>query len=120
MKRFIFYVLRWQLSSPILALCWCWLDGFGVAQATIIANFIGACLFFFVDRKIFFSKKDEIETLVADLISGTRLIEKGDGSENIQSRNKVRTNNRNDLKQNNKKKAKRKPRKNSRSIKNHR
>lgn len=119
MKRFIFYALRWQLSSPILAICLYYLRSMDVMLATVIANFIGAVIFYYIDKKIF-DKKDEIEILAAELISGTRLIEKGEEDENIQSRNKVRTNNRNDLKQNNKKKAKRKSRKNTRSIKNNR
>jgi len=49
-KRFSLYLLRWQCSTPIL---------WGVMQylgqgivATVIANFVGACLFFFVDRRI--------------------------------------------------------------------
>jgi hypothetical protein len=53
MIRFFLYLLRWQLSSPILALCWYWLDNLGVVEATIIANLIGACLFFFIDKWIF-------------------------------------------------------------------
>jgi len=53
MIRFFLYLLRWQLSSPIVALCWYWLDNLGVVEATIIANLIGACLFFFIDKWIF-------------------------------------------------------------------
>lgn len=53
MKKFVAYALRWQLSSPILALCLIWLAGLGTVWATVIANFIGACIFFFVDKRIF-------------------------------------------------------------------
>lgn len=53
MKKFVAYALRWQLSSLILAPCLYWLGGLGVWPATIIANFIGACIFFFVDKRIF-------------------------------------------------------------------
>ena len=53
MKRFLLYLLRWQLSSPILALWLLWLDPLGVALATIIANLIGGCIFYWVDKLIF-------------------------------------------------------------------
>lgn len=49
--RFLIYLFRWQLSTPLL-----WFviyslgDGF---WQTVIANLIGGCIFFFVDRKIF-------------------------------------------------------------------
>jgi hypothetical protein len=58
MKRFILYLIRWQLSTPIL-----WLvvrnlgAGFG---ATVIANLIGGAIFFWVDRFIFTSKAVEM------------------------------------------------------------
>lgn len=53
MTRFILYLLRWQLSSPILAACLYFLSGLGVITSTIIANLIGGCVFFMVDRRIF-------------------------------------------------------------------
>lgn len=53
MKKFILYALRWQLSSFILAPCLVWFAGLGTVWATIIANAIGACVFFFVDKYIF-------------------------------------------------------------------
>jgi hypothetical protein len=53
MKRFVLYLIRWQLSTPIL-----WLVvrqlGAGLWQ-TIIANLIGGIIFFWVDRFIFTS-----------------------------------------------------------------
>ena len=49
MKRFIKYAIRWQLSTLILAPCIILLP-FDNVTKTIIANFIGACIFFFVDR----------------------------------------------------------------------
>lgn len=51
LMKFVLYLFRWQLSTPILYLVLVWL-GSGVWQ-TIIANLIGGCLFFFVDKKIF-------------------------------------------------------------------
>ena len=55
-KRFALYLIRWQLSTPILALCLWWLGGVGELPATIIANLVGGCIFFWVDRLIFKEK----------------------------------------------------------------
>lgn len=49
--KFILYLCRWQLSTPILYGVLYWM-GSGVWQ-TIVANLVGGCLFFFVDRLIF-------------------------------------------------------------------
>jgi len=58
MNRFILYLLRWQLSTPIL-----WLVvrqlGAGIIP-TIIANVVGGCIFFWVDKFIFTSKAVEL------------------------------------------------------------
>lgn len=52
-KQYLIYLLRWQLSTPILALVlWCLRD-VGTLWATIIANVIGGLIFFWVDRMIF-------------------------------------------------------------------
>lgn len=58
MKRFMLYLIRWQLSTPIL-----WLVirnlGAGLWQ-TIVANLIGGSIFFYVDKFIFTSKAAEM------------------------------------------------------------
>lgn len=54
-NKFLLYLLRWQLSTPILAICLYFLN-FNTLINTIIANLIGGCLFFFIDRKIFGGK----------------------------------------------------------------
>lgn len=54
-KQYVLYLIRWQLSSPILAMCLVYLN-FGVTLNTIIANIIGGLIFFWVDRFIFTSK----------------------------------------------------------------
>ena len=59
-KRYGLYLIRWQLSTPILAVVLYWLAGLGALAATIVANFIGGLIFFWVDRFIFTS-----ETLAA-------------------------------------------------------
>lgn len=69
LKRYILYLLRWQLSTPVLALVLLWLSDFNVTFATIIANLIGGIIFFWVDRFIFTSRvlspqweiKDEVK-----------------------------------------------------------
>lgn len=50
--KFILYLIRWQLSGPILFACLCWLPISDKLYATIIANLIGGCLFYFVDKRI--------------------------------------------------------------------
>ena len=59
MKKFFLYLIRWQLSSPILAVCLVWMGGWNVVIATIVANLIGGCIFFWVDRWIFDDKKQK-------------------------------------------------------------
>lgn len=52
-RKLLLYLLRWQLSTPVLAFCVSWLRGVDILIATIIANFIGGLLFFWIDRLIF-------------------------------------------------------------------
>jgi hypothetical protein len=71
MVRFLLYLVRWQLSTPILAPIIAIVKGpqageplqlFGTPKdwlAATIANLIGGCLFFWVDRFIF--KSEAIE-----------------------------------------------------------
>jgi hypothetical protein len=54
-KRYLLYLLRWQLSTPILAVCLMYLH-FGVTWNTIVANLVGGLIFFWVDKFIFTSK----------------------------------------------------------------
>ena len=52
--RFLRYAFRWQLSSFILApVLYFTADVLEVTWSTIIANFIGACVFYPIDRWIF-------------------------------------------------------------------
>ncbi len=51
MLKFLLYVTRWQLSTPIL---WIVVSHLGTSlEATVIANLIGASIFFWVDKVIF-------------------------------------------------------------------
>ncbi|MBN1698984.1 MAG: hypothetical protein JW881_15810 [Spirochaetales bacterium] len=53
-KRYFLYLLRWQLSTPILAACvYLLTKSLGPTITTIIANIIGGLLFFWVDSFIF-------------------------------------------------------------------
>ena len=58
MKRFLLYLIRWQCSSPILAICLHFL-GFNVLVNTIIANLIGGIIFYFIDKRIFKEKEND-------------------------------------------------------------
>ena len=61
LKKFILYALRWQLSTPILAPVVMYCEGFFFPDnpnanywlAVTVANFIGSCIFFWVDKFIF-------------------------------------------------------------------
>lgn len=59
MKKFLLYATRWQLSTPILAVCIAFLP-FSTLWETIIANLIGASIFFWVDKIIFKSKNPHL------------------------------------------------------------
>jgi len=52
-KKYLMYLGRWQLSTPILALVLFWLNDWNITLATIIANLIGGLIFFWVDKYIF-------------------------------------------------------------------
>ena len=59
LKKYLFYLIRWQLSTPILAVCISLFSNFGNLASTIIANLIGGIIFFWIDKLIFKEKKDE-------------------------------------------------------------
>lgn len=58
MKKYILYLLRWQLSTPILAIVLYHLP-FNTLINTIIANLIGGIIFFWIDKLIFKEGKYE-------------------------------------------------------------
>ncbi|MCL2082187.1 MAG: hypothetical protein FWH04_02975 [Oscillospiraceae bacterium] len=53
MRKYLLYLIRWQLSTPILALVLYLLAGLNPVWVTVIANLIGGLIFFWVDRFIF-------------------------------------------------------------------
>lgn len=56
MKKFLLYLARWEMSTITLAPCIALFSGLGTIPATIIANAVGAVVFFWVDRLIFKEK----------------------------------------------------------------
>lgn len=52
-RELLLYLLRWQASTPILAVCLTLLSGLGNVWATVIANLVGGLVFFWIDRLIF-------------------------------------------------------------------
>lgn len=57
-KKYILYLIRWQLSTPILAIVLKLLSNMNEWTATIIANLIGGLIFFWIDKVIFKKKSD--------------------------------------------------------------
>lgn len=57
-KKYLLYLLRWQLSTPILAVVLKLLSNMSTLTATIIANLIGGLMFFWIDKLIFRKKSD--------------------------------------------------------------
>ncbi len=55
-KLYGLYLIRWQLSTPILAGVLALLGSLGALAATIIANLVGGLIFFWFDRFIFTSE----------------------------------------------------------------
>lgn len=51
-KQYLVYLLRWQFSTPILAVV-IYVLPFGSIEEAIIANLIGGLIFYWVDRLIF-------------------------------------------------------------------
>jgi len=53
LKKYLFYLIRWQLSTPILAVVLYLLGNADKTLAAVVANFIGGLIFFWIDRIIF-------------------------------------------------------------------
>lgn len=60
LKQYLLYLIRWQLSTPIIAIVlYMFKVGTSPVIPTIVANFIGGLIFFWVDKLIFKEKKDK-------------------------------------------------------------
>ncbi len=66
LKRYSLYLLRWQLSTPILAGVLFFLSQTDKITATVIANLIGGLIFFWVDRFIFTSRSLDVEWAIRE------------------------------------------------------
>ena len=56
-KRYSIYLIRWQLTTPLLAWCLIVFSSLGATWAAVIANLMGGMIFYFVDQFIFQSEK---------------------------------------------------------------
>lgn len=68
-KRYFLYLIRWQISTPILAIALIWLATLNKWVATIIANLVGGLIFFWVDKFIFTSRSLEAQWEVKENIT---------------------------------------------------
>lgn len=73
MKRFILYLIRWQLSTPILAPIIAWFKSspslFGTIEdwsGAAVANLLGGTIFYWIDKFIFTSKAIEMWHVVKE------------------------------------------------------
>ncbi len=86
-KRYGLYLLRWQASTPLLAVVGILLASMGQWVAAIVANLIGGLIFFWVDQFIFTSQtltaqwevKENIACVDCGKVArGYRLVRSGD------------------------------------------
>lgn len=73
-KRYILYLIRWQLSTPILApivAIFTHSPWYGTKESwigAIVANLIGGLIFFWIDKIIFTSKVGSIWHIKEDIL----------------------------------------------------
>ncbi|MEI7855904.1 MAG: hypothetical protein WCH85_00185 [Methanomicrobiales archaeon] len=86
-KRYGLYLLRWQASTPLLAVVGILLVSMGQWVAAIVANLIGGLIFVWVDQFIFTSQSLAAQWEVKESITcvdcgktarGYRLVRSGD------------------------------------------
>ena len=65
-KQYFLYLLRWQMSTPILAIVLLRLASVNKWTATIIANVVGGLIFFWVNKFIFTSRLLQAQWEVQD------------------------------------------------------
>ena len=61
-KKYVMYLLRWQLSTPLLSVILYLMRDRPTLLSTVVANLIGGLIFFWVDRYIF-NPKEQINKL---------------------------------------------------------
>ena len=92
LKRYFLYLVRWQLSTPILALVLTVLASMNKWTATIIANLIGGLIFFWVDKFIFTSKSLSSQWEVRENVKCTDCGKIARGYRLVKTKNYDRTN----------------------------
>jgi len=90
-KRYGLYLIRWQLSTPILAGVLVVLSNVDKITGTIIANFIGGLIFFWVDKVIFTSDHLSVQWEVMDVVLCTDCGRKARGYRIIRTKGYDRT-----------------------------
>lgn len=60
LKKYLLYGVKWQMGTPVIALVLLIVPISNVWVKTIIANVIGAIIFYPIDKWIFRSKKEEV------------------------------------------------------------
>lgn len=58
-KKYGLYLIRWQLSTPVLAIVLWLLADANTVVASIVANLIGGLIFFWIDKRIFDGRKEK-------------------------------------------------------------
>lgn len=53
MKRYIMYLIRWQLSTPVIYLVMKYVNIDNMLIKTILSNLIGGLIFYWIDKIIF-------------------------------------------------------------------
>lgn len=53
MKRYTIYLIRWQLSTPVIYLVMRYVNIDNTLIKTILANLIGGLIFYWIDKVIF-------------------------------------------------------------------
>ena len=75
--KLIMYLLRWQLSTPILSIVvYFTIDKWGNLVSTMLANLIGGLMFYKIDKLIFQEVERKKSAKHSKIISKTRIFDK--------------------------------------------
>ncbi len=84
--RYFLYLIRWQLSTPLLAVSIIYFSKYGEFWSTVIANFIGGLIFFWVDKYIFTKKFDKPIWQVRSIVTCSDCGRRGRGYRLVQTK----------------------------------
>ncbi|MCD6436450.1 MAG: hypothetical protein J7L15_08760 [Clostridiales bacterium] len=91
-KRYGVYLIRWQLTTPVLVWCIIFFASLGATWATVMANLIGGLIFFWVDRFIFQSDKFNVSWEVKDKVVCSDCNQEARGYRLVKSKNYDKSN----------------------------